>query len=152
MSVVSSIIVEDRVQRDGRRSIGELHTDHVGATYYFTYLALASDDVQARMVARVADIEQGLSDSECNSMIAEGALRPFVHATAAALRNRVRQAYRNGTQLEACRIAAFVVSLGLSDAQYTAAFGVSGAQLTALKAKLSNQAAKYNAILTEAGQ
>lgn len=152
MSIVNSQIIEDRVQRDGRRSIGELHTDHVGGTYYYTYLAEAADNVQARMAARVAEIEAGLAKSECDGMIAAGVLRAFVHATVATLRQRLRAAYREANAAEVCRLAAFVVSLGLSDAQYTALFGVSGAQLTTLKTKLSNQAAKYTAIISEAGQ
>lgn len=47
MSIVSSIIVDDAPQKDGRRYITERHTDHLGKVYDVQYTARVNDDAQA---------------------------------------------------------------------------------------------------------
>lgn len=62
--IVTSLIVEDRVQVDGRRAIQERHVDHVGRVESVFYLAEAGADATAIMLARVPILEQQASDRE----------------------------------------------------------------------------------------
>lgn len=62
--IVSSQIVEDRVQVDGRRAIQERHVDHVGRVESVFYLSEAGDNVDAIMLARVPVLEQQATERE----------------------------------------------------------------------------------------
>lgn len=64
MPIVSSEIVEDRVQVDGRRSVHERHTDDQGRVHEVAYLAEAGENVTTAMNSRVAQINAQLVEAE----------------------------------------------------------------------------------------
>lgn len=70
MPIVSSVVLEDRVQVDGRRSVSELHTDHLGVQYPVSYMAEAKDDVGVVLVARAAQLEADLAAAEIAANLA----------------------------------------------------------------------------------
>lgn len=74
MPITSSVIVEDRVQRDRRRAVREQHRDHTGVIHEVAYLAEADADVSAMLPIRAALIEDALAAAElaANEAEAEG--------------------------------------------------------------------------------
>ena len=155
MPITASQIVEDRLQRDGRRAIRERHVDSLAGVHEVAYLAEAGVDASTVMAARVASLETGLAEGEHNANLSralEQLLPVLRHTTIAQFRARLRVFYRDARGWAAARLGKFVQSLGLSDAQLTALFGVSGAQLTALKNRLAAQAARYDAVTADQGE
>lgn len=71
MAIITSEIVEDRVQCDGRRMVQERHVDHLGRVNDVFYMATASEDVYAFMLARVPMLEQQAIDRELDLNEAE---------------------------------------------------------------------------------
>lgn len=58
--ITFSEIVEDRVQIAGRRDVTEHHALDDGTVLRVNYLAEKNDDVEARMMARVPELEADL--------------------------------------------------------------------------------------------
>jgi hypothetical protein len=71
MPIVSSAIVEDRVQRDGRRSVQERHVDHLGGVQDVFYLAEAGADVAAMLPVRAALMDAQVAQAELDANEAE---------------------------------------------------------------------------------
>lgn len=67
MPVVSSTIVEDRVQRDGRRSVREAHTLDTGEIAHVEYLAEAKAVVEDMLPIRSALIDEQIAAQEVAS-------------------------------------------------------------------------------------
>lgn len=155
-AIVSSVIIEDAAQKDGRRWITERHTDQLGKTYDVVYIAIEGANVNTALAARATQINQQLIDRETAANVQraiDSAAAPILNYSAASdFRSALRERYKSATGWDAIRLGSFINGLGLSDGQLTAIFGVSGAQLTSLKTKLSNQASKYAAAISEAGQ
>lgn len=63
MPIISSEIVANDLQADGRRYIRERHTDDTGAVHGAYYLAGVGTDHNAVMLARVAGIEAQLAET-----------------------------------------------------------------------------------------
>ena len=156
MSIVASIIIEDSPQIDGRRWITERHTDHVGKTHFITYIAGLLDNVTTTMTARVSQIETSLENQEIEENMdratGDGPVDiKLVYSTVLQNRNRLREIYRTASAWQLVRIGWYINSLGLSNAQLGGLFGVSGAQLTALRTKLANLATKYTDVIAQIG-
>lgn len=64
---------------------------------------------------------------------------------------RVRQHYQASSGWVCIIIARYIASLGLTDNQLKALFGINDVQLTALKVKFTNLIAKYNDVQSQAG-
>lgn len=47
MTIVSSVILENSIQRDGRSHITERHLDHLGKEYRVNYLASVGEDINS---------------------------------------------------------------------------------------------------------
>lgn len=62
MTIVTSVIISDDVQADGRRDIRERHTDDLGDIYPAHYLGEANTDANAVMLARVPFIEAQIEE------------------------------------------------------------------------------------------
>ena len=156
MSIVSSQVVEDRVQKDGRRAIRERHVDHLGNAYEFAWMAAAGASASAQLAGHASQLETDLAAAETDRNLgnAYDQIMPTIqHSTLVQFRNALRAAFQTATRWEVVRLGKFVNSLGLSDAQLINLFGVNaGAQLTALKAKLSSLAAKHDDVITQQGQ
>lgn len=63
-SIISSTVVEDAVQHDGRRWILERHIFDNGDVYDFRYIAESADNVSAIMTDRASWLPQHLADEE----------------------------------------------------------------------------------------
>lgn len=155
MSIVSSIVIENIIQIDGRRFVRERHTDQLGATYDVVYYGPANDDPSVILAARVATIEDSLDASELgeNMQRALDQKPPtFNYTTAAKFRQKLRELFQTLSGWDLTRLGKFVNSLNLSDAVLKALFGVNDAQLVVLKAKLSALASKYDDVIAQVGQ
>lgn len=64
MPIVSSEIIEDSPQADGRRWITEQHVDQLGLAYEFRYLADADADPAGRLASRAAELDAELTAVE----------------------------------------------------------------------------------------
>jgi hypothetical protein len=156
VAIVSSVIAEDAVQRDGRRWLREHHTDHLGVVHVITYLAAAGHDAAAALLARVATIEASLRDQEIAanmaSVVTEGRFAEvtLVHSTVAQNRAALREAYRSATRVEAIMIGDYLNSL--TNAQLQSAFGLTSAQVNTLRTnKLAPAAANADSIRATTG-
>lgn len=73
-------------------------------------------------------------------------------STLADLQDAVREAYRQASPTQIVRLAQYVESLNLSDAQLQSLFGVTAAQTPGIRARISNQASLYEALAAQGGQ
>lgn len=151
MSIVSSSILQDNRQRDGRRQITEQHIDHLGIEYQRGYLAEPSFDAVAALPANAARI---VSDTQAAEIAANidaittlgaQAILTFLYSTAGQLRTALRAAYKSATQTQAVFIGDFLSSL--SDAQLQAAFGLTAPQVAVLRLNKLSPAASAAATI-----
>ena len=156
MPILSSSVVVDAAQLDGRRHIIEHHTDHVGIVYPVFYLAEAGADATLPLAARAIQIVDGLREAEVNDnlgrILAGEPLSAIttIHVDGATLRQRLRQAFQAATGERACRLAVFLQAL--TDVQLRAIFGITQAQVTTLRTRLQARIDKLNALLAEVGE
>jgi len=145
MPIIQSIIVEDRVQADGRRSVRERHTDDAvpAGVHEVSYLAEAAADVNAAMTARVASIEAQLVEAEhaanLGSVGGTGNGATFRYTTQAQFLVRLKILYTNSTGLRACYIGRWFHVQDLADATLRTLFGITQGQVAGLRTKFSNQ-------------
>lgn len=156
-TITQSTIVEDAAQRDGRRWITERHTDNAGVQHFVRYIAAAGADVNATMTARAPSVASELENREVTDNIrralSDAPYTPTtVYCSNNQLRSGVREIYRTVSGWPAICLGKNINALNLTDPQLTSLFGVSGAQLTALKNKLANATTKFNEVTAEAGQ
>ena len=64
MGITSSVIVEDALQAHGQRYVREVHTDHLGREWWYSYAAENKADVNAIMAGRVSHVEAMLKERE----------------------------------------------------------------------------------------
>lgn len=156
MSIVSSIIVEDRAQAGGRRHVREVHTDHVGAVHHVVYMAEAGANANTALAARVASIEAQIKQAEINANMAKALNAEltfaFVHSTVAENRAALRELFRVATRWELMTLGWVINELALSDNQLKLLFDVTNGALPTLKARLVDIADKYEAALALVGQ
>lgn len=154
MPIVSSVIVEDRTQVDGRRSVRERHIDQVDAVQFVAYLALAGVDVAAIMAARVAlldaalianEIDRNMADVSANGSLA---VIRIVHSTVAQNAAALRAFYATATQEQAVMIGDFLSTL--TNGQLQTAFSLTAGQVTALRTNKLSPAASLAASLRAA--
>ena len=156
MPILSSSVVVDAAQLDGRRHVIEHHTDHVGVIHPVFYLAEAGADVTLPLAARATQIADGLRETEVadnlGRILSGEPLTAIttVHVDGATLRQRLRLLFQTATGEPACRLAVFLQSL--TDAQLRAIFGITQAQVPTLRTRLQARIDKLNALLAEAGE
>lgn len=66
--IVNSEIVFKDPQENGRQRVREVHTDHLGGQYKYTYVSGIGDDVEKMMTDRVPRINQMLIDNEAKKI------------------------------------------------------------------------------------
>lgn len=64
MAIISSVIEQQRLQRNGSTFVREAHTDHVGKQHKRAYRAPAGSDINATMLARVPSLEADAKENE----------------------------------------------------------------------------------------
>ena len=157
-TIVSSVLDADTApQKDGRTYVRELHTDSVGATYRFEYLASPSMDRNAIMLARAATL---IPDAQTREMLLAialdlplASLQYSTPAQAAAfVRAHYQQATRNELALTAQWILDRITAGEVTDAQVANAFNLTTAQWNTLKTKMQNLVASYTTVETAVGQ
>jgi hypothetical protein len=138
MPIVSSVLTQDEsAQRDGRYRVYEVHTDHLGFLYTFSWLSDANTNANAVMAARVVTLLESLKDREINSNVSEilanGSLATPVlnYSTAAENFSVLRSIYQTASKNEAIMIADFLSSL--SDTVLRNAFNMTAGQVTTLR-------------------
>jgi hypothetical protein len=155
--IVSSQVVEDRTQADGRRRVRERHVDHLGVAHDFPYLAGAGDNVSAAMAARVATIEAQLKANEIAANVAkamngETGTFTFTHSTVDENLAALREVYRTATKWEVVTIGHVLHEQALSNARIDTLFGTSGAAgRTAVRDRLAALDVKYHDVISQAG-
>ena len=154
MPIVSAAITAVNPQADGRRWVTEAHTDQLGTIYTVSYLAGASDDLQAAMTARMASLGADLTNGEItaniNAILLNGSLAALSFNYSTPLQNRaaLRQAYQGASRQDAIMIGDFLSSL--TDAQLQTAFGLTAGQVATLRANKLTAAASAAAAIRAA--
>lgn len=151
----SSTIIEDREQKDGRRSVRELHIDALGKEHIIQYLAESGADVNARMTARAAELDDQLSKQEVENdikLILEGRYSEVTndYATLSDIRAGLRAFYQTTTGQDVGRMATFLLTL--TDAQLRTIFNMTQAQVNQLKSRLQSRADELTAVLEAQGE
>ena len=156
MGIVSSSILSDTVQKNGCRDIRERHLDHLGIEHLRYYLAPAGADVSAALTAYASRLPGDLRDNEIASnideIVTQGAVAEVSlrHSTAAQNFAALRAGYLAMKKTEVIFAGDFLASL--TDAQLRAAFGLTAAQVTALRSnKLTPAAAAAATIRNSTG-
>lgn len=142
MAVVSSVIIEDHAQVDGRRHVRERHTTDLGDVIDVQYVAEADADVEASLAPRAAQIEAQLveNEHEGNKTGVDGGDGPrFRYTTQAQFLVRLTARYAASSGLMACRIGRWFHQTNLGDAALRNLFGITQAQVAGLRAKFSAQ-------------
>lgn len=154
-TIVSSQIVADRAQADGRRYVTERHTDSEGATHDVTYLAESDGDAQATANARQATILAQLNRHEISANMAKALNAElqysFKYSTFGENAAELRQLFLVATKWELLTLGWVINELSLSDNQLKTIFEVDDAGLIPVKAKLVLIAGRYEDAIAEAG-
>lgn len=156
-TIVSSEIVSDSPQADGRRWVTERHVDHVGAVHVVTYMAEAATNVQTIMAARVPALEAGAKQAELRANLAnalsDDTPAPTTnYSTNAEFSALLRETFRHSKGRDALRLGWYVESFDLTNAQLRNLFGIQAGQEAALNAKLDAMAAAYESMIAQAGE
>ena len=156
----SSYRRDNNPQRCGRYRVIETHTLNIGAPKVIEYLAAIGADYATIMANRVPIINAGLVDEECannlasiynNEMVGTALVITYNHVLRADFIVWLRRIYMVLTQNQ-CAIVGNWMKLNVTDAEAKAIFGVTDAQLTALKAKFTSDYNKWTAIKAVEGQ
>ncbi len=59
--IITSVILWDLPQSDGRRVVREQHTDDAGGIQTFDYVAETDTDINAKLAARAAELNGSIS-------------------------------------------------------------------------------------------
>lgn len=155
MAIVSSSILSDSPQKDGRRWIVAQFTDQAGQVYTQTYLAPdAQFDIAARLAADATAIGLQLAAGEIAANISAvttlGSLATptFVYSAVAANVAALRAAYQTATQVQAIMMGDFLSSL--TSGQLQTAFGLTALQVTTLRTNFLTPAANAAATIRAA--
>ena len=151
MSIIASNIISNVVQGDGRRSIVERHTDHLGKTWDRYYVAAALFDFAAALAAYatrlVIDLRNNEITSNVEAVVTNGSLAVYTlnYSTAAQNFSALRTAYQISTKVEAIMIGDFLSSL--TNAQLQNAFNMTLAEVTTLRTNKLTPAANAAATI-----
>lgn len=156
MAIVSSSHVLGTVQRDGRRYVQEDHLDNIGKHWPREYLAAVGANYVAIRTNAAAVLAQTLIDSEIAQAMSVNADPVLVYATKNDFVGPLRTAYKQAEQAECARLAAWILnridSGWVTETQVQNAFGLTFAQWTLLKSKMTTLRTNYNAVLAAAGE
>ena len=157
MANITSSTFEAFAQKDGSKTVHEIHTDLVGIKHDIVYTAKAADDLTAAMNAHAVDMGVNLELAEVQANIqgvtSLGSLftPTFVYSTVAENVVALRLAYQTATQFQCVMMGDFLNTL--SSAQLQAAFSLTAGQVTTLKTnKLTPAATLASSIRATVGQ
>jgi hypothetical protein len=158
MPIVTSVVLEDLPQADGRRWIREQHTDQVNRLHVRSYLVAAGVNVSDTFPATTALLNQSLKEWEfaenLGLIYARGDLATpvWTHLTLPEAGGPMREAYRQAVQAEAYALGAFLDTL--TNAQLATMFGYGNpsSQLTNLRSKVAAFRTKWHEYLAAVGE
>ena len=156
MPIVTSVVVEDRPQTDGRRAIRERHTDQLSVLHFRDYLCAAGVNVPATFPTTVAILDQQLKiwEFEANLQVifVQGDLASPVwqHLTITEAGTPMRNAYKASTREQAYALGAFLDTL--TNQQLSNMFGYTGQQLTNLRANLVTKRTQWHDYIAAVGE
>lgn len=156
MPIVSSAVIEDAAQIDGRRFITERHTDHLAMHQFVRYLADAGADVTAALSARVAMLDGHSREGEIALNVQRvlagqpAATLTTAYSTFDQLRVVLRALYQAGSGEVIGRMAVFFQSL--TDAQLRSVFSITQGQVAGLRTRLQARIDALNALLALVGE
>lgn len=151
MSIVSSVLLTEGAQKDGRAWVQETHTDNIGLKYVIRYLAAVGLDTATVLAARAITLADDIANAEIAAnvaaVVANGSLAvlAFNYSTAAQGRTALRAAYLTATRVDAIMIGDFLSTL--TDAQLQAAFSMTAGQVTTLRTNKLTPAASAAATI-----
>ncbi len=156
MTIVSSVIEADRQQKDGRRSVRERHTDHLGIQYFCEYLAEPGANATSAMNARATVLWNQLIELELQKneqlVVDEGVVVVvFNYATLLDFRPRIRARFLIAKGVQIGNIAAYLLTF--PDANLQSVFNLSTqTQVNQLKTRLTARVTRRDAVLNDVGE
>ena len=141
MAIVSSSILEDRLQIDGRRSIIEIHIDHLGNEHQFVYMS--SNDYIIDLTSSANRLNNQLHDKELrsnfNEFFSDDNIRDgnmsFEFSTQQEFFVILRERFANAIGIDAIKIGRQLSKL--TDLQLKNLFGYNNLQTFNLRNKLN---------------
>lgn len=154
MPIVSSAIQSDSAQKDGRRWIRELHTDHLGKAWGRVYLVDALFDAVSALSAYATQLASSLKQSEIDrnvqEIVAQGSLAQITLNWSTVDENftALRGYYRTASQIEAIMAGDFLSAR--TDTQLKNLFGYTQTQVNNLRTNKLTPAAQAAASIRSA--
>lgn len=143
-------------QKDGRCYVVEKHTDSLGNVYPIEYGPVGKIDYQTVMDARAVQMGIQIADQEADALWSNGVWKAPTQQTGAELAARFRAAYKDASQLRAAQMAWWLIERitagDITDAQARNAFGLTLAQYTPLKARMTTLHDQYAAVMAARGE
>ena len=156
MAIVSSSVISDDIQVDGRHRVYESHIDSNAIAHIRTYLGASNVNTATELAAYAILLAIMLQSAEIDTNITQisqfGSLASpsFLQSTIAQNAAALRAAYATATQYQAIMIADFLSTK--TDAQLQAAFSLTAGQVTTLRTnKLTPAAAEAASIRATIG-
>lgn len=151
MPISNSTILLDSPQVGGSRRVLERHVDHLGVARTVTYICTAGFDAAAALAANATAMATDIAVAEIAANIAaiatigSLAVSALNHSTLAANIASLRAAYQGASEHHAAYIGDYLSAR--TDAQLQAAFGMTSAQVSALRSSKLTTAANAAASL-----
>ncbi len=97
MTIVSSVVSEDVIRKDGRRNIIERHTDHLGIAHAVRYMAEEGQDTAPLLAQHATQIARSLRDNELEQArdSLEDGVDPSTVTVEHSTRNQMRRFQRD---------------------------------------------------------
>lgn len=153
MSIVSTSVIEEPVQKDGRRYVRERHTDELGEVHEVSYLAESGGNALTVAQGRAALIDNQIKELEfqnCLAAIMREATPRLRHLTLAEVGPLIRAWYATTAGEECAKVSAYLLTL--TDAQLRTIFGVTATQLTTLKNRLTTRRNAWTTLQSQVGE
>lgn len=157
MANITSSTFQAFIQKDGSKTVHEIHTDFVGLTHDLTYAVSNGADLNVNLAQHAVDIGDALDKGEVqaniSAVLAFGSLAAptLVYSTAGTNFAALRVAYLSATQFQAVMIGDYLNTL--TNGQLATAFGITTGQAGTLRTnKLAPAAALATSIRATVGQ
>jgi hypothetical protein len=156
MTISSSIYTTGHAQRDGRRYVREVHTDHLGTEYVFEYLKDDATDANAVLAGRASRLAVVLAEREYRDRIEEDAWSALQHQTGAQFADRFRGEYRSSVRARCAYMAWWIIRRlaagDFTDAAVRNSFGMTVTQYNTMKARWQALHDNWDAVIAAQGE
>jgi hypothetical protein len=125
------------VQKDGSKTVHEIHIDLIGIAHDLVYQASAIEDLNANLARHASDLGNSLGSGEVSTNIGSimtlgaNAIFTLVYSTVSENVAALRAAYASAIQAQAVLIGDFLNTL--TDIQLQNAFNLTPSQVTTLR-------------------